>query len=91
MRRIKDEYRALDYIFAHEPLVTDIRYLTLIATSYETARQINSLAAELARRRYREREQRLKTCRQLYISEAQYYKLLGAFLRIARHVETALD
>lgn len=93
MRKVKDEFKHLDYIFAHEPLVTDSQHLTLIASSYETAKEINSFVAELARRRYRELEHRFKTCRQLFISEAQYYKLLRVFLKIAKSVEenTALD
>ena len=87
MRRIKNEFKHLDYIFAHESCITDLKYLSVIATTYETVHEINPSAAELARRRYRELEHRFKTCRQLFISEAQYYKLLNVFLRIAKKTE----
>lgn len=85
MRGVKDEYRELDYLFAHES-----EELTgLIAASYAQAQALNPLAAQVAERRYRKGEHRVKTCRELYISEAQYYKLLGAFLRIAQNEKTA--
>lgn len=91
MRKIKDDFKHLDFIFAHEPKVTDLNCLALIAKSYETAKDINSFVAEVARRRYRELEHRFKTCRQLYISEAQYYKLLRVFLRIAKNLEETFN
>ena len=87
MRRIKDEFQQLDYVFKNASNVTDAISLEVIAASYETAKTEKPFAAELARRRYREREHRHKTCRQLFISEAQYYKLLSSFLRIAKNVE----
>lgn len=91
MRKIKEEFRHLDYIFAHATDITDLKCLELIAVSYETAREGRPLIAELARKRYRDREHRYKTCRQLFISEAQYYKLLKVFLRIAKAVEETLN
>lgn len=87
MRRVKNEFKQMDYAFTHASTVTDAISLEVIATSYETAKAEKPFAAELARRRYREHEHRHKTCRQLFISEAQYYKLLSSFLRIAKAVE----
>ena len=82
MRGVKEEYRALDYMFGHES--ESGRWSEVIRASYEKAQVSNSSLAELARRRYRAGEHRYKTCRQLYISEAQYYKMLRKFLVIAK-------
>ena len=91
MRKIKKEFRAIDYVFAHEPDATDNKILNVIATSYATAQATRPLVGAVATRRYRQREHRHKTCMQLFISEAQYYKLLNAFLRIAKTVTDKLN
>lgn len=91
MRKIKDDFRQLDYVFAHEPAITDAKIINVITTSYATAQAKRPLVDEVATRRYRQREHRHRTCMNLFISEAQYYKLLNVFLRIAKAVEDALD
>lgn len=87
MRGVKAEFRELDYVFAHEQELTDPQWLRVIAASYSTAASKNCCAAEVARRRYRKRDHRFKICRELYISESQYYKLLNLFLQIAKKAE----
>ena len=84
MRGVSEQFRELDFNFAHERRVTDPKWLAVIASSYAVIQAKNPLAAELARRRYRKREHRFKTCLHLYISEATYYKRLRSFLETAK-------
>ena len=83
MRCVKGEFKALDCLFRREKF-SDPTSLNIIATSYRTAQARYPSACEVAHRRYRAHEHRLTTCRQMYISESNYYRLLAKFLQIAK-------
>ena len=85
MRGIKGEYRQLDAIFSREN-----EQLEFIAATYAAAESKNSATATLATRRYRKGEHRFATCRNMHISESQYYKLLSKFLSTAKAVHEKL-
>ena len=86
MRGVKEEYRFLDFIFRHE----DEHNRRFIASSYSAAAGLRKDCAELADRRYRKCERRIKTCLDMYISVPQYYKLLRKFLVTAKAVQENL-
>lgn len=83
MRPVKDDLRLLDFAFRHEQdqpqPVKD-----LIASTYAAAARAD--CSELAQRRYRKGEHRIKTCLEMFISEPQYYKLLRVFLQTAKEI-----
>ena len=66
MRGVSDQFKRLDYLFFHEQ-VADSKLTEIIEASYKTVQ--NSLAAEVARRRYRECESRFTTCMELFIGK----------------------
>ena len=82
MRGVKDEFRLMDFVFRHEhdqaQPVKDF-----IASIYALP-GLRVECTELAARRYRRGEHRYKTCWEMYISESQYYNLLGKFLMTAK-------
>lgn len=83
MRSVKDEYRQMDFLFRHEH-VQNQPVKDLIASSYEATKEINPASAQLAERRYRKGEHRIKTCLEMFISEPHYYNLLRVFLKTAK-------
>lgn len=83
MRSVKDEYRELDSLFRHEREQNQ-PVKDLIASSYAAAEEINPASAQLAQRRYRKGEHRIKTCLDMFISEPHYYNLLRVFLKTAK-------
>ncbi len=89
MRGIKDEFKQLDSVFSRERDCT-AQQIEFIIASYAAAQENNSASAILAARRYRKGEHRFATCRNMHISESQYYKLLGKFLSIAKAVHERL-
>ena len=82
MRGVKDELKDLDGMFLQEE--ENPQMLDFITEIYRTVETHFPMIAELARRRYRQREHRLKTCREMFISESNYYRMLGFFLLFAR-------
>ena len=83
MREIKEDFKQLDSLFRREEALS-LESRAVIATAYELVGTKNPSACEVAIRRYRKGEHRLTTCRQMYISESNYYRLLTCFLQLAK-------
>ena len=80
MRGVKGEFKSLDFAFRHETHQAQ-SVKNFIAASYAAAAPD---CHTLAEHRYRNGEHRFATCRNMHISESQYYKLLGKFLQTAK-------
>ena len=86
MRHVKD--RLIDFAFRHEREQSET-VKNLIAETYAAASRLRKDCFELATRRYRKGEHRIKICWDMNISESQYYKLLRKFLSVAVDVFVA--
>ena len=84
MSRFNERNKFLDYVFKNEGIFSD-KFEEYFLEVYTTAKEKKVQIYEVARRRFRKKENYIYSCVMMRISPATYYRLLNIFFRIAEH------
>ena len=89
--RFNERKNFLDNIFRNEKIVAE-HLKKIITETYAAAQEKKVPLYEVARRRFRKKENYILTCIMIGISPATYYRLLSTFFKIAeRKMEKFLE